>query len=350
MPGAFSPAAVWRVVRDVDLQAIREAAHARFQVLVAGAHEADVAAVRRLLSGAAGTSPHPWLVTAAPEEGLPPGATPALGVLVTRGPDLGDALSAMRDGLAARSLPVLTVEIGHPVTGSAAAAPRRGETMRLLVHAPDAAAELALADALARITPADLRLALARQLPPLRLPLMTAVIEETARANATYAFTTGVAEIFPPLTAPLNIGDMVILTKNQLLMSYRLALMAGRDGEPRTLVGEILGVLGGGLLFRQLARQLVGFIPVAGLLPKVAIAYGGTWGIGRAMVLWATEGREITTEMVRGFSKEGLERGRRLAARMQAEARAARATRGERWRRWRSYLPTFRFRRSTDAS
>jgi uncharacterized protein (DUF697 family) len=350
MPGGFSPAAVWRVVRDVDLQGIRQRAHAPFQIVVAGAHEEDVAAVRRLLSGPAGYAPHPWLVATAPEQGLSPDAAPAMGVLVTREPEPGGALAAVRDGLAARSVPVLIIEAGPSARTATPAVPRRGETMRVAVPSLDAAAELTLADALARITPRDLRLAVARQLPPLRRPVMNAVIEETAKANATYAFTTGIAEIFPPLTAPLNVGDMVILTKNQLLMSYRLALMAGREGEPRELVGEILSVLGGGLFFRQLARQLVGFIPIAGIVPKVAIAYGGTWAIGRAVVLWATEGREITAEMVRSFSREGLERGRRLAARMQAEARAARAGRGERWRQLKSYLPTFRFRRSTDAS
>jgi hypothetical protein len=350
MPGAFSPAAMWRVVRDVDLQGIRERAHARFQVIVAGTDDADVAAVRRLLSGTAGTSPHPWLIAVAPEQGVPADATPSIGLLVTRAPELGAALAAVRDGLVKRSVPVLTVEIGPVPPGAAAPAPRPGETLRVQVAAPDAAAQPALVQALARVTPPDVRLAVARQLPPLRVPLMTALIEETARANGTYAFTTGVAEIFPPLTAPLNVGDMVILTKNQLLMSYRIALMAGRDGEPRALLGEIVGVLGGGLFFRQLARQLVGFIPLIGILPKVAIAYGGTWAIGRAMVLWAIEGRELTTDLVRSFSKEGLERGRRLAARLQADARGKRAARRERWQRLKSYLPGFKVRRSTDAS
>jgi hypothetical protein len=45
-------------------------------------------------------------------------------------------------------------------------------------------------------------------------------------------------------------------------------------------------MLGGGLVFRQLARQLVGLIPVVGIVPKVAVAYGGTCMIGRAVVLW----------------------------------------------------------------
>ena len=87
-------------------------------------------------------------------------------------------------------------------------------------------------------------------------------------------------------------------------------LASGRDGDPRTLIAELLAVLGGGFLFRQLARQLVGLIPVAGIVPKVAIAYGGTWAIGRAVVLWLTEGRAVTSDLVRSLAIEGLVRGR----------------------------------------
>ena len=34
----------------------------------------------------------------------------------------------------------------------------------------------------------------------------------------------------PVLNAPLNLADVVVLTKNQLLMSYRVALAAGKRG------------------------------------------------------------------------------------------------------------------------
>jgi hypothetical protein len=67
------------------------------------------------------------------------------------------------------------------------------------------------------------------------------------------------------------------------------------------------------VLFRQIARQLVGLVPVAGLVPKVAVAYAGTYAIGRAMAAWTTEGKQITVEAVSRYSREGLERGRALA-------------------------------------
>jgi hypothetical protein len=82
-------------------------------------------------------------------------------------------------------------------------------------------------------------------------------------------------------------------------------------------------VLGGGLLFRQLARQLVGLVPVLGIVPKVAVAYGGTWAIGRAVALWATEGRKLSSGGLKELSREGLARGREVARRMKRTPPAA---------------------------
>jgi uncharacterized protein (DUF697 family) len=192
--------------------------------------------------------------------------------------------------------------------------------------------------------PDDARLAFAHQLPLFRPPLFERIIEDTARANASFAFTSGLAEVVPILTAPLNLGDMIVLTKNQLLMGYRLVLAAGRDGEPKAMIGELLGVLGGGLIFRQLARQLVGLIPVVGILPKVAVAYGGTWAIGRAVVLWATEGRTASADTLRTFSREGLERGRAVARELATRGKAGVARASGRWDRLRSHVPGLRRR------
>ena len=185
----------------------------------------------------------------------------------------------------------------------------------------------AVGNAVLMAVPPALRLGLGRQFPGLRSLLFSMLIDETARANASYAFTTGIAEIIPVLNVPMNLGDVVILTKNQLIMSYKIALVAGKSGTPRHLIGEILGVLGGGLLFRQIARQLVGLIPAVGVAPKVAVAYGGTWAIGRAIVLWATAGQAVTAESVRAFYDQGLTRGRAVARALVSRRRTERDAR-----------------------
>jgi hypothetical protein len=62
----------------------------------------------------------------------------------------------------------------------------------------------------------------------------------------------------------------------------------------------------------------VGIVPVAGLPLKVAVAYSGTWAIGRAMAIWVTEGRRVTSDAMRGLTIEGLDRGRAVARRLLA--------------------------------
>jgi hypothetical protein len=57
----------------------------------------------------------------------------------------------------------------------------------------------------------------------------------------------------------------------------------------------------------------VGLIPFIGIVPKVAVAYGGTWAIGRAVGLWATEGQLLTSARLRQLSREGFARGREVA-------------------------------------
>lgn len=334
MPGPLKLANVWRVIRDVDLSAIRAAARRRFTLVATAEDVEDAAAFRSLVSAG---SPHPWIEIAPAVPGALSATTsrPLAGVLVSRTPDLSDELRSALERFRAAGAPALTIVVGGDARH--AGVPRRGETARVAVAALDAAALDVIAPALAGLVSEDEQLALAAQLPGLRSTVFAQLIEQTARANASFAFTTGLAESVPLLTAPLNLGDIVILTKNQLMMCYRLALASGRDGDPRELMGEIVGVLGGGLLFRQAARELVGLIPVVGLLPKVAVAYAGTVAIGRAMVAWLTEGRRITGEAVARLSKEGLDKGRTLAERWSRERPSRPAA--SRLARLKQYLP-----------
>ena len=186
----------------------------------------------------------------------------------------------------------------------------------------------------------DTRLALAAALPVFRQVVADAVVDETAKANASFAVTTGLAETIPVLTAPLNLGDMVILTKNQLIMGYKITLAAGRNDDPRSMLTEILGVIGGGFMFRQVARQLVGLIPVAGLLPKVAIAYAGTYAMGRGLTAWALGGTEVTADSLSRYTAEGLDKGRELAQQLIGQVKAGVPSPARSWQRLRGWLPS----------
>ena len=159
----------------------------------------------------------------------------------------------------------------------------------------------------------DRALSAARRLPILRGAYGDWLLNETSRANAIYAFSTGVAETIPGLDIPLNVADIVVLTKNQLAMVYKLALAAGQPKSPVAVIGELLGVIGVGFLCRQIARELVGLIPVVGIVPKVAVAYAGTYAVGQAAQAYLIEGKVPATEQLRALYTEAIERGRMLA-------------------------------------
>src|SRR3989475_12688121 len=114
-------------------------------------------------------------------------------------------------------------------------------------------------------------------------------------------------------------------------MSYRIALASGKKGTPRELVGEVLGVIGGGFLFRQGARQLVGLIPVVGIVPKVAGAYAGTLAIGKAVVAWAAYGQALDPGAGKRLYRQALSRGRDRGQALVAPA--PKRTPGRRWLR-----------------
>jgi uncharacterized protein (DUF697 family) len=322
MAGQVTLARVWRILRDVDLQGIRREAGRQVHVLVIGETTVDADDLAlRLAEGQ--DDPTPWLTAVdaplaasaiarrAGLEGDDRPYRPDIVVAILRGQDESPDMRAARRHWAGRKAHLVTVVVG--ADRIAGVVQTRGGSALVAVDRIDDEGFRHVVEAVFAVVVPDRRVGLARQIPSLRPKVIHSLIDETARTNAGYAFSTGLVEIIPVLDIPLAIGDMVVLSKNQLMMSYRIALAAGKTGQPRELIGEIVGVLGGGLLFRQLARQLVGLLPVIGILPKVAVAYGGTWAIGRAVGLWATEGQLLTSARLRQLSREGFARGREVA-------------------------------------
>lgn len=86
-------------------------------------------------------------------------------------------------------------------------------------------------------------------------------------------------------TAPFPIVDIAVLVPLQLLM---VALISGLSCRPfsRNSVAEFAAAtgvtLGATFGVRQLARQLVRFVPIVGLPTSGAIAYANTFGIGKS--------------------------------------------------------------------
>src|SRR5207247_11200684 len=100
---------------------------------------------------------------------------------------------------------------------------RTGEAARAAVAALDAEAMPAVAQAVLSAASPGVRLALARHLVPLREPLFADLIEETARTNAMYSLTTGIAEAVPVLDVQLHLAGIVGLAKSGLCMTFSCA-------------------------------------------------------------------------------------------------------------------------------
>ena len=330
---------LWRVISDIDLERIRASARTPFEIVVVAEESGLAQRVRTGLGAVPGGGVHPYVVALEPESLHHRSVTPLVVVLASATAELSLRMKRADEHCIRARWPRITLITGTDTPE--AAARRVAEHARVAVVDP-VSAPLPLLRAIIDQIEGDARLAVAAALPAFRPVVADVIVDETAKANASFAVTTGLAETIPVLTAPLNVGDMVVLTKNQLIMGYKIALAAGRNDEPRSMITEILGVIGGGFLFRQMARQLVGLIPVAGLVPKVAIAYAGTYAIGRGLTAWALRGTEVTSEGLSRYTAEGLDPGRQLAQQPLGQVRGTRPDGTRRLQRLRGWLPARR--------
>jgi len=159
-------------------------------------------------------------------------------------------------------------------------------------------------------------IALGRQFPLFRLTIAHQLINDTCLSNAAYSFSTGLAEIVPVLDLPLNLTDLIILTKSQAFLAYKLGLLLGFSTRWQDYVTEFGGVIGSGFVWRQIARSLIGLVPGWGILPKVAIAYSGTYVVGNAILGWYLSGRHLSPKQMQALSVQAFARGKEYARKL----------------------------------
>ena len=169
--------------------------------------------------------------------------------------------------------------------------------------------------ALLRLLPGR-HLALGRQFPLTRHAVANQLVNDSCFSNAAYALSTGIAEIVPVFDIPLNITDMLVLTKAQAFLVYKLGLALGMSTHWQDYITEFGSVLGSGFLWRQVARQLVGLIPVWGIIPKVAVSYAGTYVVGHVVLQWYLTGRHLNRQQMRQLYSQAFVRGRQLAGKL----------------------------------
>jgi len=92
----------------------------------------------------------------------------------------------------------------------------------------------------------------------------------------------------------------------------------GKDPDVQRM-WQLLPVIGGGLGWRSLARELSGFIPVAGIAIKGAIAYAGTIVVGEGVTFYYEHGRHMSSGQAKSLyentKNEAMTFARDLASR-----------------------------------
>jgi uncharacterized protein (DUF697 family) len=328
---------IWTTLRELDINAIREEAE-RPLVLTCVGHEAALDEVDRLLHTGSNRYPasaNPLeIVPIAQAAGRSAAARSAdmliLAVDVRQALTPAEAESFGR--LEALAIPFLVVLLyGDRLPAGAAALPPAVGARAVVIADPmalDAADRLA--GALLDRLPGELHLSAARRLPGLRAVFARELIGSVAFTNATYALASGLPEQIPIISVPFAAADILVLTKNQALLVYKLALAYGAPPDFQARIREVLPVIGGAFLWRQAARSLIGLIPIWGLLPKVAVAYAGTYTTGIAAWRWYESGEIVSSDQLKRISSEAIAIGRARAAEIIARARTASAQAGAR--------------------
>ncbi len=268
------------VLREVSFDAIRDDALRPPSVLVVGPTETDARWLGDAVVGdAIGITARAF---SAPLTGLD-----EFEAVIVYDPDGTGESSGFTDRL--RSLPTAPAILrlsGHPDHLEARIDSLRSDLVR---HRPDRAP------------------AFGRAYPAMRAAASKAVIDETAIANAQFAFVSNIPAILPVIGSLAAAGaDLIVLTKNQAMMIYKLAAISGRDlNDHIAIIREVVPVVGFGFAWRSLARGAASMVPfAAGTLPKVGIAFAGTLVMGRAAEFYYRTNRRPTKAQFEGYARQ----------------------------------------------
>ena len=165
-------------------------------------------------------------------------------------------------------------------------------------------------------------IAIARQLPPFRPIVANQLISEASRANAQFALMSNIPMVIPIIgNIAAASADLLVLTKNQIMLVFKLAAVNGQDiHSGRKILAEIIPVVGAGFFWRTVARELADLMPFGvGAIPKTIIAYAGTFVVGRSAQYYYSTGLQPSNDLLRKFYSDALERARKLFPKQDAE-------------------------------
>ncbi|MBI3925081.1 MAG: hypothetical protein HY319_06035 [Armatimonadetes bacterium] len=161
----------------------------------------------------------------------------------------------------------------------------------------------------------DVALAVAREFTRARSEYARRLVQRSASRNAVIA----AASSLPVGSVPVigfflsflaTTGETLAITASQLRLCLMMAALHGRPLDFFDRVSELWPVVGSAFGWRQLARELVGRVPVAGWAMKAAVAYSGTWMVGegsrRFYELGAPTDEEIQRDLARRSRREAM--------------------------------------------
>jgi uncharacterized protein (DUF697 family) len=137
-----------------------------------------------------------------------------------------------------------------------------------------------------------------------------AVAKETVRRCAWQNAAIGAAVFLPG-------ADMPLMTLNEGRMLLQIAAAYGEPLDAQR-IKELLAVVAGGFVCREIASEVLGIVPGLGWAIKGVVAYSGTVAMGSAAIAYFEEGAELVgvARSLTGRAAEIVARsGRRRAAR-----------------------------------
>jgi uncharacterized protein (DUF697 family) len=317
---------IWNTLRELDVNTIREESERPLYIVCIG-NEAAVETVASLLHhsddryGAVGIDPLGRYTLRGDVADID--RADLVVVALDANAPLSSAEGAVLERIERAGRPLLLVLVGGARLPAGAASLSAAHSVSLADPAAPKAAE-DLARAVLERLPGELHLAAARRLPGLRVAVTRNLIGSVSFSNAAYALGSGLPEQIPILSVPFAAADIFVLTKNQALLVYRIALAYGAPTDFQDRIKEVLPVVGGAYVWRQVARTLIGLIPVWGLVPKVAVSYAGTYTTGVAAWRWYARGELVNTDQLQKISQEALQLGRARARELVQRARSQR--------------------------
>ncbi|CAN5764176.1 hypothetical protein BH24CHL3_BH24CHL3_08460 [soil metagenome] len=168
--------------------------------------------------------------------------------------------------------------------------------------------------------------AMGRWFVPFRAAAVHAIIDGASKANAKFALVSNIPSVVPLFGGFIAAGaDLLVLTKNQIMMAYKLAAANDRDlSNQAGIVRELAPVVGVGFVWRSVAREATSFIPfMAGTIPKVAIAFAGTYTVGLAVDSYYRFGKKPTGEQMKAFREQAVKLAASIPLPGRAKAEAA---------------------------